>query len=336
MNIAVVVSGGLSETILATPLLSTLRADSEESRLVLLCPWAAAVVADGLTGMDEIVPLKALSGRVGVGGIPRIWSELRRRRLDAVLLCSTELGVAVAAYFSATAQRIGPMAGAGRILLTGGSAPLAAENIAQTWLRLAAALGVLSELHRPAFEPGPDARELADSLLNSSPLADGRLLIAIAPGMGSADPGSDGERWEPERYAHLANQLALRHGAGIVLIGVAADRVVIEETRLDLSAPVVDVAGATDAVTIAAVLARCDLLIGGDTPLLHLAAAVGTPTVGLFGATDGLRFGPYGADHRVVQALAHSTVGGASAGTIPAAMDQIRVEDVLASIESTV
>ena len=73
---------------------------------------------------------------------------------------------------------------------------------------------------------------------------------------------------------------------------------------MDLRAEATDLVGEIDLATLAGVIARCDLLVGTDTPLLQLAAAMGTPTVGLFGPTDGARGGAYGAAHRVVQAIA--------------------------------
>ena len=85
--------------------------------------------------------------------------------------------------------------------------------------------------------------------------------------------------------------------------------------------------------SLAGVIARCDLLVGSDTPLLQLAAAMGTPTVGLFGPTDGARGGAYGPAHRVVQALAPPRYDDGVVNQ--ASMDQIRVEDVLAGIEAT-
>ncbi len=106
---------------------------------------------------------------------------------------------------------------------------------------------------------------------------------------------------------------------------------------LDLGASAVDLSGQLDLRVVAAVLARCDLLVGGDTPLLHIAAAVGTPAVGLFGPTDGRRRGPYGSDHRIIQGV-YSDPPDVPVGdgiSPPSVMDQIRVEDVLASIEAS-
>lgn len=102
---------------------------------------------------------------------------------------------------------------------------------------------------------------------------------------------------------------------------------------MDLRADATDLVGEIDLPTLAGVLARCDLLICTDTPLLQLAAAMGTPTVGLFGPTDGTRGGAYGRAHRVVQAQTPPRYENSPQGT--ATMDQIRVEDVLAGIEAS-
>ncbi len=150
------------------------------------------------------------------------------------------------------------------------------------------------------------------------------LLVAIAPGLGFAD--DDVAPWSAERFAHLANRLASRHGAGVVLVGDPRDRDTAEAMRLDLAAETVDLCGEADLATTAAVIARCDLLIATDTPLLHVAAAVGTASVGLFGASDGHVRAPAGGQHRVVQALPNGRATGS--------LDRIRVDDVLAGIES--
>jgi len=322
VDIAVVVNGGMAETLQSTPLLRTLRAGYPTARIALVCPTTAVDVADGIPPVDMVVPLAGLRGK-RTGGL-RLWSTLRSLRLDAVFLCTSGAAPATAAYFAGIPQRSGVGGGIG-LLLTGRVRPRRAENQAETWLRLAEVAGVHQQLHSPVFEPGPEARRRAEQVLHGTGLADGRLLVAIAPGTGYAE-GHAGQAaataWDPERWAHLANQLAQRHGAGILLVGSAHDR-----------AAATDLVGEIGLATLAGVIARCDLLVGSDTPLLQLAAAVDTPTVGLFGPTDGARGGAYGAAHRVLQALAPPRFEDGIATV--ASMDQIRVEDVLAGIEAT-
>jgi ADP-heptose:LPS heptosyltransferase len=333
VDIAVVVNGGMAETLQSTPLLRTLRAGYPTARIALVCPSTAVDVADGIPPVDQVVPLPGLRGR-GTGGL-RLWATLRSMRLDAVFLCTSGVAAPTAAYLAGIPQRSGVGGGAG-LLLTGRVRPRRAENQAETWLRLAEVSGVHQQLHSPVFEPGPEARRRAEQVLHGTGLGDGRLLVAIAPGSGYAESyaaPAAATVWDPERWAHLANLLAQRHGAGILLVGSTHDRYAAERTKMDLRAAATDLVGEIDLATLAGVVARCDLLVGSDTPLLQLAAAMGTPTVGLFGPTDGARGGAYGPAHRVIQALAPPRFEDGVA--TKASMDQIRVEDVLAGIEAT-
>ena len=327
-----VVNGGMAETLQSTPLLRTLRAGYPNARISLVCPSTAVDLADGIPPVDQVVPLSGLRGK-GTGGL-RLWATLRGLRLDAVFLCTSGATAATAAYFAGIPQRSGVGGGIG-LLLTGRVKPRRAENQAATWLRLAEVAGVHQQLHSPVFEPGPEARRRAEQVLHGTGLGDGRLLVAIVPGTGYAESHGTPAAiaWDPERWAHLANLLAQRHGAGILLVGSAHDRYAAERTKMDLRAHATDLVGEIDLATLAGVIARCDLLVGGDSPLLQLAAAMGTPSVGLFGPTDGARGGAYGPAHRVVQALAPPRFEDGSAHA--ASMDQIRVEDVLAGIEAT-
>jgi ADP-heptose:LPS heptosyltransferase len=337
VNIAVVVTGGLSETLQSTPLLRTLRAGLPQARITLFGPQTATPIIEGIPAIDAFQTSAALDHRPGADTVIPTALALRRLRLDAAVLCTTDAAVRDAAYASGIPRRIGPSGGATAALLSDHVSAPTGENRAATWLRCAALLDIRHQLHTPAYEPGPEARRMADQLVHGSGFADGRLLVALTPGTGFAE--ADGVPvamlgWDPERYAYLANQLATRHGAGIVLLGAASDRAAVDRTRLDLGASATDLSGEVDLRIIAGVLACCDLLVGGDSPLLHLAAAVGTPAVGLFGPTDGRIRGPYGRDHRVIQALRPRL----SNGALPldwSPMEQIRVEDVLAGIEAS-
>jgi ADP-heptose:LPS heptosyltransferase len=338
MNIVVMVKGGIAETLQATPLLRTLRAGDPQARITLLCPAVAAVVGAGIPAVDQVVATRALEPHWSVEDAVRIWVALRSERIDAVVLCSADAHLRWAAYLSAVPRRIGPGGGLTAALLTGRLTPLPGENRAATWLRLASQLGIRLELHAPSYEPGPEARHRADSIIRGAGVGDGRLLIALAPGSGYATTNGDGPgpaAWDPQRYALLANQLAVRHSAGILFLGSRADQPIIQESLLDLGTSAVDLSGEDDIRIIAAVVSRCDLLVGGDTPLLHIAAAVGTPAVGLYGPTDGRTAGPYGPEHRIIQAVRRADPAPGMVLAEASPMDQIRVEDVLASIEAS-
>src|SRR5580704_5097558 len=96
VDIAVVVNGGMAETLQTTPLLRTLRAGYPTARIVLVCPSTASDLADGIPPVDRVIPLAGLRG-ARAGGI-RLWLTLRGLRLDAVFLCTSSALTAASAY----------------------------------------------------------------------------------------------------------------------------------------------------------------------------------------------------------------------------------------------
>jgi heptosyltransferase II len=323
VNVVVVVAGGLTEMLQAAPLTTALSGVTGEPLLVI-GPPSAAELSPGLTGAHEFVSVPGLEARPGLLGLGRLWSELRRRRLDTAVICGETAAVRAVVYAAGIPRRIGCAGGPSDRLLSERVRCAPDGNRARGWLALGDPLEARAGPKGSDFLPGEEATRSAEQLLLSNGVGDGRLLVAIAPGQGFAD--AEVAAWGAERFAHLANRLATRHGAGVILVGDARDRRAADAMRLDLAADTVDLCGELDLVTSAAVIARCDLLIAADTPLLHLAAAVGTASIGLFGSTNGRAHAPVGGEHRVVQALPN--------GRAPASLDRIRVDDVLAGIES--
>lgn len=116
---------------------------------------------------------------------------------------------------------------------------------------------------------------------------------------GARDPA---RRWPPERFAHVGDALAAE-GHRVVLTGTAAERETAEEVAAAMRNPAVNVAGRTSLGEVAALLERARLLVTNDTGISHLAAAVRTPSVIVFLASDPERWAPLdGARHRPVLA----------------------------------
>lgn len=151
----------------------------------------------------------------------------------------------------------------------------------------AEALGVYAA--HPEFTPQPylavEGAAKAAAWLDSLP----RPRIALNVGASRAY-----KRWPAERWGEVARGLAA-DGAGLVFIGDKNDAAVVAELTPTLAGGrFVDLSGQTTLRELASVLAACDLLVSGDSGPMHLAVAVGTPAVALFGATDPRRHGPYG------------------------------------------
>ncbi len=150
---------------------------------------------------------------------------------------------------------------------------------------------------RPRFVPGLAAARTAEAALAAAGVPARATLVALHPG--AAHPVN---RWRPERFGALAGRLAARPGVAVVLTGAPSDRPLVDAAmRAAQPESPIDLSGRVDLPSLAALFARCAVVVAADTGPLHLATAVGARTVALFGAADPVRTGPVGEGHRVVQ-----------------------------------
>jgi 3-deoxy-D-manno-octulosonic-acid transferase/heptosyltransferase-1 len=105
--------------------------------------------------------------------------------------------------------------------------------------------------------------------------------------------------WEEGKFAELCDRMATELGVAIVLTGGEAGP--LDRIRVRMKSPAVNLGGRTSLRELACLYGRASLLVTTDSGPMHLAAAVGTPVVALFGPTDPARTGPYGPGHRVIR-----------------------------------
>ena len=112
-------------------------------------------------------------------------------------------------------------------------------------------------------------------------------------------PGSGGysaaRRWAPERFAQLADTLFYDTGGQLILVGGPEESELHQQIfeRMQSGMSVRSFAGKGNIRVAAAILEQADLFLGNDSGLMHLATAVGTPTVAIFGLTNSDAWGPY-------------------------------------------
>jgi lipopolysaccharide heptosyltransferase II len=132
-------------------------------------------------------------------------------------------------------------------------------------------------------------RAWAHGWLQSHNLESGAPLVAIHPGAGAAV-----KQWPLAAWARVADALAESHGARILLTGAPGERLLTRTITEAMAHPVLDAAGETTLGQLAALLERCTLAMGSDSGPLHLAVAVGIPTIHLYGPVAPAKFGPWG------------------------------------------
>jgi heptosyltransferase I len=148
-------------------------------------------------------------------------------------------------------------------------------------------------------------------------------LVGVNPGASAPH-----RQWLPERYAQVAD--ALQHdGARVVLLGGAGDMPIAEAILSAMRAESLTLTGKLTLDELIVAISGLDALISGDTGPAHLAAAVGTPVVGLYGATSARRYGPIGEKHIIIDKSDACEVG-------RSCMAAIQVDEVLDAVRRLV
>ena len=329
-------------------LLMTLEAVDDARRL-----WPAAEIdlavgswnrplAALIPGLHEVliadVPWLAREGAGdGAAALVRKARAWRRRRYDVVVNLEPDIRSNALAWLAGGRARVGYWTGGGRAFLTDAEAYDPGAHVATNARRLVArAAGAAAPDEEgprqggARLAPGPAAIEDARRLLAGA----ARPLVGI-----HASGGRESKQWHLDRFAGVARRLAEERRATIVLTGSAGDRPLVDAVRERLDGVrVVDVAGALDLEALAALLAELDVLVTGDTGPMHLAAAMGTPVVALFGPSDPARYGPRAARERILRIdLPCSPCGQVRLppercrGHVPDCLDGIAIADVVSA-----
>jgi len=165
---------------------------------------------------------------------------------------------------------------------------------AQTHLDVVRRLGVPVEGVGPRVVVGPEDERAVDGWLAALP--SGAPVVAIAPGA-----RSHLKRWTVPGFAAVADAVAREPGAQVLLVGNAEDRPIAEQVAAAMQYAPVNLTGRTTLRQLAALFRRVSLVLTNDSACLHLACAVGTPVVALFGPTDPIKYGPTGPRDAVVR-----------------------------------
>lgn len=282
MSSLVIQTSFLGDVVLTTPLISYLAQSAPVD--VVTTPAAAPLLA-GNPSIRRVVPYDKRGADSGVGGFRRVATRILPDESDAV--CYLAQGSVRSAFLALTAryrERVGFDTSAGKWLYTRRITYRREQHHAERLLRLAIGddASVSPSDLRPRLFPSTSDQHAVDELLSTHG-ATGERLIALAPGSIWAT-----KRWPG--FPDLARSLAT-HGR-MVIIGGAADR----DLAAAIATPVPNVIDSTGHLSLLAsaeLIRRSAILVTNDSLPQHLASAMGTPTVTIFGPTiPAFGFGP--------------------------------------------
>jgi heptosyltransferase-2 len=294
----------VGDAIIALPTLRAVRARFPEAEIAIL---ARAYVADlyreqGIC--DKLIVYDSDGGHAGIAGGERMARELRAEKFSKALLLQNAFDAAWIAWRAGIPERIGYARDGRSLLLTNAvKVPRAGEIPAHEmfyYLELLRRVGWIEELpqeNEVRFEVSEARRRRGAEILLEAGARPHALRIALGAGasFGAA------RCWPAERFAEAANRLAEQSDADVVLFGTAGEAAVTSAIGEKLRKAAVDLTGKTAIADLPGALSQCHLFIGNDSGVMHVAAAVGLPVVGIFGPTDPLGTGPATPRRAIVQ-----------------------------------
>jgi heptosyltransferase-2 len=283
-SLAIRLPNWLGDTVMAEPAVRALRRSHPQARVLLAGPWATVLGGQGLADTLVTYP-RAWAGRLAAADV------VRRFGPDTAVVLPNSLESALAAWYWGAARRIGFDAGGRGIALTDALAlPEPRRHQIDEYLMLADRCDAHADAAEPALMPPPvDAAERAEAraLLAEAGARAGRRAIGVHLGAAYGPA----KTWPVERVGEFCRLLDAA-GARAVLLGTANEAPAA--AAITAEAPASTLAGRDRPALLPALLAELDALVSGDTGVAHLATALGTPVVALFGPTDPALSAPRG------------------------------------------
>lgn len=311
MRILIVKLSAIGDVIHTLPALNAIREHYPRAHITWLVEEAAADLVVGHRALDRVIvskrkrwigQFKGPERWQALAQVRDLWRDLRDTRYDIIIDFQSLLKSAALVWLARGKRKIGFDRGMQHqehsyLFLNERVPPVDMDVHALIrGLMLIKAIGIKSETVVYEVPIFAEDRQKVAALLEAHGVDGDRPLVAINP-----VALWDTKLWLNDRFALLGDRLKNEFAVDVVFTGGPADQDVIMDIRRRMTTVSVDLSGQTSLKMLAELYARSALLVTTDTGPMHLAAAVGTPVVALFGPTAPWRTGPFGQGHRVIR-----------------------------------
>ena len=332
-RILVVKLDHLGDVVLATPVFSNLRRAYPNAELHALTGTWSRVVLEKHPDVNKVLeynsPTFCRTGQpTPLKEVFQLYQQLRHQKYDLLVELRGDWRIVCFALLRITPKRLDRAAL--QIANKLGFAQFSGTHEATRNLDVLKRAGIPTPTQTTIFSVTAADKKWTSNFLAAHQIDKERPLIAIHPG--SPIPL---KRWLPERYAELADWLIARKRAQILFVGVEDEIPIITEIQAGMQAQSVNIAGKTTLIQLASILHTCNVFIGNDSGPMHLAAAVGTQTIGLYGPGDPTRFGPAGVQCQTIRRFdCPPCLGTTCRFGKEGCMPKIQVKDVIQVLET--
>ena len=288
----------VGDILMALPAVQALRAHKPDAHLVAMARPEHLELVRRVAAFDEVVPAPPPRGSGRRQAWWRAVRALRSRKLHAAVLLAPSFESAMTALVAGIPLRVGHATDRRSWLLTHRIRTAPEKHRTDGFLDLVAVLGATPVSGRIPFSFQSDERQFVEQLFAEEGLAEDDRPVLINPAAAKT-----ARAWSADRFRQLAETIASQHGGTTVLVHLHPPFDVPEGWPEHPSIHLVK--GAT-LLQLGAVIERCRLYVGNDSGPMHIAAAVGLPTVGVYGPSSPDHTSPRGstqAPHLAVSAF---------------------------------
>jgi heptosyltransferase II len=306
MKILIRATNWIGDAIMALPAIRAIRAarNGPDDKIAILARSYVADIYRDQNVADELIVYDSRDKHSGFAGRERLAAELRAHKFDTAILLQNAFDAAWLVWRAGIPERIGYARDGRSPLLTNAvPVPKVGEIPAHEkfyYLELLHRAGWIDTIPDESFIqlriPGASRQRAADFLL-----ASGSRPHATRVAIGSGAAYGSAKCWPPLRFAELATQLQSQWDADVILFGAATETDVTAAIASEMSRSPINLTGKTAIADLPGLLSQCHVFIGNDSGAMHVAAAAGLPTVGIFGPTDPFGTAPVTPRHTIVR-----------------------------------
>jgi heptosyltransferase II len=293
----------LGDVVMAFPFLAELRRRQPEAQITLLARPRVASILQNQPGVDRIVLDRNEGLHQGWSGFFNLAGDLSQLNFNKAYILPNSFGSAFQLWLAGIPERIGFHTDGRGVFLTHAirkGRKLKQVHESRLYLRLLDGDSPLDSSALPSSITLTD-KERSDARIRLEQegllLGQNQQLVGMIPGAAYGTA----KRWPEAYYIQLAEKLIKEFQCRILLFGAPSERDITERVASQAGTNVINLAGRTNLRQLAALLSECRVVVSNDTGAMHVAAAVGTPVVALFGPTNPVTTSPGGRGHRLLR-----------------------------------
>lgn len=282
----------IGDAVMATPVIHDLRQAYPDAKLTVMAKAPLAPLFFGHPDVDEIFSYTLPNGFLRKIDHRDIIKRIKQGKYDLGVLLPNSFSSAWWFWRGDVKTRLGFNADGRRFLLTHGipfPKERGKEHLVTTYKKLLVPLGISVSTSMPALYITQEERDAVKAILKRNHVPESDTLIGINPGAayGSA------KCWLPERFKAVTEKLLEKPGRTILYFGDAAGAPLVKEICKGFSSRVINLSGMTTLRELITLIGTCKAFLTNDSGPMHIAAALKTPLVALFGSTNDVATGPY-------------------------------------------